>query len=558
MIINLESQVDAELGDELDTMNLSPVMSLFKKPHFVVSKTLSTTLKAGNQTQELLSTIVKPLTEFQPPSLLFFLLEILTFILGLLSLLNALAFSDCYNDYICFRNRMLFCYFCGIIFFILVLVHQKWFEMFVDWIQTQQICGKFKLKVLIIGTFLSIGFIDYFLLSISAACGVGDSDCHEPVLDPHAGNGEVRHITRTLTALCAILFVFTVLAYWDHFSYISAHYAWVHAIFYCSIIGGVFLWIARFLVKPKKKEENNWSWHTRHPLPDILDWIMFIFLGLMIMFVWLSAIFVPMFTEIANESLEWGTSWATLVYCIIALILGITPLAPGTVSDAVGGFLLVKIYMHDNVGHNFLEAITIALAYVSVLHFVGSCLQYWIGKMKSVQVWANFALPPDILAASDSVLLKANCIMVGIVGQVFMDTFSGLNQGRMGMDFCTQFWSEYASLPTAFSWVATGAVLSVQGESGYEWASEAIPICLLMAATWQFLGTTYGGYKLLEANKDEMFWKNKEKWETVQYFSKLGVKATEKGWRNDCFCLAEIREGIEKCLFDKIQPIHKD
>jgi len=132
MEINPESQVYAEFGDELDTMNLSPVVSLFTKPHSVVSKTLSTTLKAGNQTKGLLSTILKARTEFQPPSRLFFLLEILTFILGLLSLLNALAFSDCYNDYICFRNRMLFCYFCGVFFFILVLVHQKWFEMFVD------------------------------------------------------------------------------------------------------------------------------------------------------------------------------------------------------------------------------------------------------------------------------------------------------------------------------------------------------------------------------------------------------------------------------------------
>jgi len=138
-----------------------------------------------------------------------------------------------------------------------------------------------------------------------------------------------------------------------------------------------------------------------------------------------------------------------------------------------------------------------------------------------------------------------------------MDTFSGLNQGRMNMEFCTQFWSEYASLPTAFSWVATGAVVSVQGESGYDWAADAIPICLLMAATWQFLGTTYGGYKLLKANTDEKFWKNKEKWETVQFFSKQGVKATKLGWQEDCFCLAKENMGI-KPLFDRIEPIHNE
>jgi len=236
--------------------------------------------------------------------------------------------------------------------------------------------------------------------------------------------------------------------------------------------------------------------------------------------------------------------------------LGITPLAPGSVADAVGGFLLVQIYM--NAGCTFFEAIMIAFAFVTVLHFVGSCCQYFIGKVKAVQQWANFALPPDILAASDSVLLEANCLYVGLVGQVFMDTFNGLNQGRMNMNFVTQFWSEYASLPTAFSWVATGAVISVQGDSNYSWAADAIPICLLMAATWQFLGTTFGGYKLLKANKDEKFWKNKEKWETVQYFAKLGVKATKVGWQADCFCLMEQGNSrlVDPPLFNRIEPLH--
>merc|ERR1719193_2974051 len=204
------------------------------------------------------------------------------------------------------------------------------------------------------------------------------------------------------------------------------------------------------------------------------------------------------------------------------------------------------------------------MAIVTILHFVGSCLQYFLGKVKSVQQWANFALPPDILSASDSVLLDAGCFTVGIVGQVFMDTFNGLNQGRMDMNFCTQFWSEYASIPTAFCWVATGAVVSVQGQSGYDWADDAIPICLLMAATWQFIGTTFGGYTLLNASRNDKFWKNKVKWETVQYFGKLGVKATRDGWADDCFCLAKthwlaktVDIGSGTPLFDVINPIHK-
>merc|ERR1712018_1051767 len=98
-----------------------------------------------------------------------------------------------------------------------------------------------------------------------------------------------------------------------------------------------------------------------------------------------------------------------------------------------------------NMGVPFIEAMLIAAAYVVVLHFVGSCLQYFIGKIPAIQKWANMNLPTDMLAASDSVLQNANFLTVGIVGQVFMDTANGLNQGRMNMNFCTQFWSEYAS-----------------------------------------------------------------------------------------------------------------
>ena len=50
---------------------------------------------------------------------------------------------------------------------------------------------------------------------------------------------------------------------------------------------------------------------------------------------------------------------------------------------------------------------------------------------------------------------------VGIVGQVFMDTANGLNQGRMDMDFCTQFFSEYASIPNAIGLVSLGTALAI-------------------------------------------------------------------------------------------------
>jgi len=491
---------------------------------------------------------------------LFYILEALTCIGCISSSTYALSHEECYGDYLCFRNLMLCAFVCGVFLFLLVLNHKLWFRILVDWIQSREIfCGTIKLPNLMVSSFLFLGFVDFLLLSISAACDVGD-DCDEPLLDPHGGNGEVRHITRTLTAVCAILFLFTVLAHWDHFSYLCAHHSWIHGFLYFTIAGGIFLEVCRWLVPPGKTNNERWSWHTKqHSLSDILDKIMLIALGFVIMFVWLSAISVALFTEIANGSWVLGAYGATLLYCILALILGVSPLAPGSIADTVGGFLLVKVYMHDSEGYNFGEALLIAMAFVTVLHFVGSCFQYWIGKVKYLKTWANFSLPPDILAASDSVLLDANCITVGIVGQVFMDTFSGLNQGRMDMNFITQFFSEYASLPTGYSWVAFGAVLSVQGLRGYEWATHVLPICLIMAATWQFLGTTVGGYKIVKANKNEKFWKNKEKWETVQYFSRQGVKATKEGWRNDCFCLNDkgVNQEDWESLFDKIEPLNK-
>jgi len=488
--------------------------------------------------------------------ILFQFLEVCGFIVCCTCLGFAVVYEECYDGYICFRNCMVGSFLSGVSFVILVLIHKDKFTPLVDWLQSQSICCV-KLRSLIVSLFLLIGFVDFLLLSISAACPEGD-DCDEPLLDPEAGNGEIQHITRTLTALSAILFAFTILSHWDHFSYLCAHYAWIHAFLYCTVVGGIILHAARYLIPPKKTSDQDWSWHAKHRTSKILDRIMLIALGLVIMFVWLSAISVALLTQASNESWVLGAWWVQSIYCILALILGVSPVAPGSVADTLGGFLLVNIYR--NMGYSFFEAIVIAMAYVTVLHFVASCFQYVIGSFNFLKAWANFSLPPDMLAASDSVLLDASCVTVGIVGQVFMDTLSGFNQGRMGMNCCTQFWSEYASLPTGWSWVAFGAVLSVQGVPEYDWAPQVLPMCLLMAATWQFLGTTFGAYKIVKASSDQMFWKNQEKWETVQYFHKKGVRATKEGWEHDCFCLHGMQgKGMKvarmESLFEKIKPI---
>ena len=167
----------------------------------------------------------------------------------------------------------------------------------------------------------------------------------------------------------------------------------------------------------------------------------------------------------------------------------ITPLAPGSVVDIAAGFLFVTLFVKIE-DMDVPESFLLALAITIVLHFIGSCLQYYVGKIRAVQIWGNKELPPQLLAASDSVLKTANWVKVGIVGQVFMDTANGLNQGRMNMEFCTQFWSEYASIPNAISLVALGTVLAIEGfstelQKKYEWSDEAIPLIIMVAWLWQ-------------------------------------------------------------------------
>ena len=57
---------------------------------------------------------------------------------------------------------------------------------------------------------------------------------------------------------------------------------------------------------------------------------------------------------------------------------------------------------------SIISAYFISLTITIVLHFSGSCAQYYVGKIGAVQIWANKTLPPEMLAASDSVLKTAS------------------------------------------------------------------------------------------------------------------------------------------------------
>lgn len=81
-------------------------------------------------------------------------------------------------------------------------------------------------------------------------------------------------------------------------------------------------------------------------------------------------------------------------------------------------------------------------------------------KRPCVQIWGNFTLPVEMLAASDAVLRGANFIKVGAVGYIFMDTANGLNQGRINMGFWVQLFSEWPAWPNALGLVSLGASIA--------------------------------------------------------------------------------------------------
>eukprot|EP00486_Rosalina_sp_Unknown_P006071 CAMPEP_0201575646 /NCGR_PEP_ID=MMETSP0190_2-20130828/20970_1 /ASSEMBLY_ACC=CAM_ASM_000263 /TAXON_ID=37353 /ORGANISM="Rosalina sp." /LENGTH=489 /DNA_ID=CAMNT_0048005531 /DNA_START=965 /DNA_END=2434 /DNA_ORIENTATION=- len=238
----------------------------------------------------------------------------------------------------------------------------------------------------------------------------------------------------------------------------------------------------------------------------------------------------------------------------------ITPLAPGSVVDVCAGFLFVSLFV-NNEGASIEASYFVALGLTVVLHFSGSCAQYYVGKIPAVQIWANKTLPPEMLAASDSVLKTANWFKVGVVGQVFMDTANGLNQGRMDMPFCTQFWSEYASIPNAIGLVSLGTILAIpsfgdEAQKNYDWAEDAIPLVFMITSLWQMIASSWGAKELLASSGTVPYWTALEKWATIQYFYRKGYVPTHKGWDNDVYQLGKA-DNDEQSLFDTIEEYRK-
>lgn len=150
---------------------------------------------------------------------------------------------------------------------------------------------------------------------------------------------------------------------------------------------------------------------------------------------------------------------------------------------------------------------------------------------------------------------------VGVVGQVFMDTANGLNQGRMDMAFCTQFWSEYASIPNAIGLVSLGTILAIPSfgneiQKNFDWAEDAIPLVFMITSLWQMIASTWGAKELLASSGTVSYWTALEKWATVQYFYRKGYVPSHTGWENDVYQLGKT-DSNQASLFDTIEEYRK-
>lgn len=370
--------------------------------------------------------------------------------------------------------------------------------------------------------------------------------------DTHDPDGEIIKASEAynifeyiLSTICGILGIFICIAYWDHVSFYCAHNPAFLAFIYCSGLGYLAVQCARY-VHPPIKTAHQWSWHAYHKANKIIEYMCYIIFVITIFLVLMGTILLALFTDLNNQ-MDSMNEWIVIfIFSLLAISLMITPLAPGSAVDMCGGYVLVNLFKDDYV---FLEAIAISFAIIVVLHFIGSCAQWFLGQLNCSQGWLNRELPPMMLAASDSTLQGAGCIKVGIVGQVFMDTANGLNQGRMNMPFCTQFWSEWSSIPCAASLVTLGACL---GSPENKTAMNAAPVVALLAAIWQLVAASWGVSKMADSMKTQEYWTSLEKWTIVQRFLRKGYKPTRLGWKADVYRLA-VPEGLYDSICSAIE-----
>ena len=189
----------------------------------------------------------------------------------------------------------------------------------------------------IVTSFLILAVVDLIFLRLSdmpsdctcpdyegcsnGECDTGcDDDSACPVLDPDDDN--IRPVTRSLTAICGILFVVCVLGYWEQMSYTAATNDWITAVLYMSILGWIWLYFARALVPPDSdrangRNQDNWSWHKEHNENKVLSRIVVLMIVGVVFFVVMGAIVLALFGDAANATGNLGLYANILCYAFL-------------------------------------------------------------------------------------------------------------------------------------------------------------------------------------------------------------------------------------------------
>eukprot|EP01083_Nonionella_stella_P101673 288431_1 len=396
-------------------------------------------------------------------------------------------------------------------------------------------------------SFCLTAFIDYVLIGLEED-GIIDGRVALIIID-------------VLYYIALVLFFCTWMAYWKAFSFYCSEKSSLHALFYLTIIGYIIIVICRWL-RPVAEEDN--AWHRKHKITSILSAIMYVIIFLFVFCVILGGIGIAAFAEFAKQSASFGVGIAILGFCSVSMIIMLTPLAPGSIVDACGGFVFIQLLSDPNQGpnYNFFISWGIAIVAVCVLHFTGACTQWWLGTWPCIQIWANKTLPIEMLAASDAVLRDAGVVKVGLVGYIFMDTANGLNQGRINMDFWIQLFSEWTSIPNALGLVSLGATIAAQALEldDMDWTIIAVPLFILFSTLIQTAGGTFGARAMGDSTDSVKYWTSREKWTMFQFFQSEGYSPTRDGWNEDCFNLSKSNEAhsdqFETQLFEMVAPLH--
>jgi len=418
----------------------------------------------------------------------------------------------------------------GVIYMLFFILEVDYFVAF-DKIQQKMkpIVDKYKLRIVL------IVFILLFSISLVITLNLSDSEEEDRIIhDSYFDGFEVFGVF-----ICFLMCVMLALINWDLISFQIANNDWVLAFIYFTFFGWIFMVVARWLHPPTIYTKVTWAWHQE---PKDLSKTVHLMIMLAVLGTFLlpfgAGILLATFAEMANAMSGGGNGISggvaviiVIAFLIIAHFMMVNPAAGASMIDMCGGFIFVPIFM-DAWKMGFGSALVLTQAILLLSHFTGSSLQWWLGKKPKVQAWLNRITPVIVLAVLDSTLREANWFQVGLIGGVFPDTINGFNQGRINMEFWTQFWSEWSALPNAAVMILNGAVLSQPNTS----LLTLLPVFVVVAVMVNVVGAFYATRALYQNIGAPTYLCSVSKWTTVQYMQqRYGVVPMKAGWEKDVY-----------------------